>query len=116
MKQMAIILALVLLAIAAWALFAESNVSIIVNGQPLANPLKGMVGVTGVIVGSVVLFCLAILFAFVLAGIWLFALGGFILVGLIVAWLLFPFLLLLLIPLALVWVFIALVRGAKTKT
>jgi len=113
MKKAAIILALIMLAIVAWALFAESSndVSIIINGQPVSGPLKGAIGITGLLVSSVALFCLAIVLAFVFAGIGLFVLGGFVLLGLVVAWLVFPFLLLLLIPLALVWIFIALVRG-----
>jgi len=114
MKKMAIVLALVMLAIVAWALFMESNsINIIVNGQPVTGPLKGAIGITGLIVSSVALFCLAILLAFVFAGIGLFVLGGFVLIGLVVAWLLFPFLLFLLIPLALVWVFIAIAQKAK---
>ena len=113
-KKVAIILALVMLAIVAWALFAESsNVSIIINGQPVTGPMKGAIGITGLLVSSVALFCLAILLALVFAGIWLFVLGCFVLIGLVVAWLMFPFLLFLLIPLALVWGFVVIVRGDK---
>jgi hypothetical protein len=103
-----------MLAIVAWALFMESsNVSIIINGQSVTGPLKGAIGITGLLVSSVALFCLAILLAFIFAGIGLFVLGGVVLIGLVVAWLVFPFLLFLLIPLALVWVFIATTQGAK---
>jgi len=114
MKKAAIILALVMLAIVAWALFMESsNVSIIINGQSVTGPLKGAIGITGLLVSSVVLFCLAILLAFIFAGIGLFVLGGVVLIGLVLAWLVFPFLLFLLIPLTLVWVFVAITQGAK---
>jgi len=111
MKKLAIFLALVMLLIVAWALYVDSGITLIVNGQPVPGLLGGAIGITGVMVAWVALFCLAILLTFVLAGIGLFVLGGFVVAGLAVAWLMFPFLLFLLVPLALVWIFIALVRG-----
>jgi hypothetical protein len=41
-------------------------------------------------------------------------LGGFVLVGMILAWLAFPFLLPLLIPLAILWGFVAVTRRTNT--
>jgi len=63
-----------------------------------------------VLVGIVALFCVAILLAFVFAGAALIVLGVLVLAGLLAAWLAFPFLLPLLIPLFLVWIFVAAVR------
>jgi hypothetical protein len=112
-KKLALVLAILLLSIVAWAIFFEhSNVSVIVNGQPVVAPWVGVAGITGWIVGAVALFCLAIVLAFVFAGVGLLILGFFVLAGLVVAWLMFPLLLLLLVPLALVWIFIAIIRKA----
>ena len=107
-KKVAIALAVIMLAIVAWGLLVEGGATrIIVNGQELTGPLKGAIGAAGLIVASIALFCAAIFLVFVFAGIGLFVLGCVILGGLILVGLTFPFLLLLLIPLAIVWVFIA---------
>ena len=110
-KKVAIALALVMLAIVALGLLVEGGAtSIIINGHELTGPLKGAVGVAGLIVASIALFCAAILLVFVFAGVGLFVLGCMVFLGLILAGFAFPFLLLLLIPLAIVWVFVALIR------
>jgi hypothetical protein len=62
------------------------------------------------IVASVALFCAAIFLLFVVAGVGLFVLGCVIAVGLILALLAFPYLLLVLFPLAIVWLFVAIAR------
>jgi hypothetical protein len=107
----AIALALIMLAIVAWGLLLEGGAtSIVINGHELTTPLKGIVGVAGLIVASIALFCAAIFLVFVFAGLGLFVLGCVLLLGLILAGFAFPFLLLLLVPLAIVWVFVALIR------
>ena len=110
-KKLAIALAVLMLAIVAWGLFLQSNaVTIIINGQPVTEPLKGAIGAAGMLVALVALFCAAILLVFVFAGIGVIVLGGFVFVGLILVALIFPFLLPLLIPLAILWVFFAIMR------
>ena len=112
-KMAAIVLALSMLVLVAWGLFFEAGATkIIIDGQELTGPLKGTVGAAGLIVGLIALFCAAIFLLFVFAGIGVFILGGVIVAGLIVAGFAFPFLLVLLLPLAVVWGFIALVRGS----
>jgi hypothetical protein len=112
-RNTAIVLALMMLALVIWGLFFEAGaIHIVVNGQELTGPLKGSVGAAGLIVGMTALFCAAIFLLFVFAGIGIFILGGVIVAGLIVAGLAFPFLLVLLMPLAIVWAFIALMRGS----
>lgn len=107
-KKAAIALALIMLVIVAWGLFVEGGATkIIINGQELTGPLKGAVGAAGLIVASIALFCAAIFLVFVFAGVGIFVLGGVVVVGLVLAGLTFPFLLFMLIPLAVVWVFVA---------
>jgi hypothetical protein len=114
-KNAAIALALVMLVIVAWGLFFEAeSTRIIINGQELIGPLKGTIGAAGLIIGLTALFCAAILLLFVFAGIGILILGGVIVAGLIVAGFAFPFLLVLLLPLATVWMFIAITRKAGT--
>ncbi len=110
-RTAALALALAMLAIVAWGLFFEAgSTSIIINGHQLAGPLKGTIGAAGLIVGLIALFCAAIFLLFVFAGIWILILGGVIVAGLILAGSAFPFLLLVLLPLAVVWLFIAIMR------
>jgi hypothetical protein len=114
-KKAAILLAVAMLAIVAWGLFFEAgSTRIIINGQELVGPLRGAVGAAGFIIGLTALFCAAIILLFVFAGIGIFILGCVIVAGLIMAGFAFPLLLVLLLPLALVWLFIALTRKNGT--
>ena len=111
LRKAAIALAIAMLVIVAWGLFFEAgSTRIIVNGQELIGPLKGTIGAAGLIVGMIALFCAAIFLLFVFAGIGIFILGAVIFAGLLFAGLAFPFLLVLLLPLAIVWLFIAITR------
>ena len=97
--------------LALWGLFFEnSSTTILINGQEVSGPLKGVIGVGGMVVALVALICLAILLALAFAGTGIIILGLMVVGGVILAAVMFPFLLPLLIPLALVWLFIALVR------
>jgi hypothetical protein len=111
-RKAAIALAFVMLAIVAWGLFFEAgSTKIIINGQEIVGPLKGTIGAAGLVIGMIALFCAAIFLLFVFAGIGIFILGGVIVAGLILAGFAFPLLLFLLLPLAIVWVFIAVTRN-----
>jgi hypothetical protein len=83
-------------------LFA-SNAVIVINGAEVA-------GAGGVVVALISFFCAAILLLFVLAGLGVIVLGFFVFIGMFVVVLAFPFLLPLLIPLAILWLFIAIAR------
>jgi hypothetical protein len=114
-RNVALVLVIVLLALLAWAGLHSSGVTIVVNGRELAGPAKLAAEGWGLLVWIVGLFCAAILLTFVFAGIGLILLGVFVLAGLVLAWLSFPFLLPLLIPLVIVWLFVAAVRGRKQR-
>jgi len=110
-RKLAIVLAISMLALVVWGLFFENNAAtIVINGQQVTGPLKGAIGAGGMVVALIGLFCVAILSVFVFAGLGIIILGGLILFGVILAGFAFPFLLPLLIPLAVVWGFVALAR------
>jgi hypothetical protein len=110
-RKLAIVLAISMLALVLWGLFFENNATtIVINGQQVTGPLKGAIGAGGMVVALIGLFCVAILSVFVFAGLGIIILGGLILFGVILAGFAFPFLLPLLIPLAVVWGFVALAR------
>lgn len=113
-RKTAIILVVLMLAIIMWGLFFEGDATtIIINGQALSGPFKGAIGLTGMVVAMVAFFCAAILLLFVFAGIGIVFLGAAVVVGLMLAWLMFPQLLMMLIPLAIIWGFIALTRRSS---
>lgn len=115
MKKTALLLAVLMLALVAWGIYVEGGTTrIIINGEELTGPFKGIVGVGGLVAASIALLCAAILLAFVFAGLGLFILGGVIVVGIVAAAVLFPLLLLLLIPLAIVWLFVAIAWATKS--
>jgi hypothetical protein len=110
-EKLAIALTIVLLTLVAWVLLFESNsFSIVVDGQPVTGPFKGAIGAGGLVAGLVASFCAAIILLFVFAGTGIIVLGCIVFVGLILVLVAFPFLLPLLIPLAIVWLFVAVVR------
>ena len=112
-KKLAIVLTVVLLALVAWVLLFESNsFSIVVNGQPVTGPLKGAIGAAGLVAALIAGFCAAIILLFVFAGIGIIVLGCVVFFGMILALIAFPFLLPLLIPLAILWLFVAIARKA----
>jgi len=110
-KKLAMALTVVLLALVAWGLLIENNsFSIVVNGQPVIGPLKGGIGAAGFVAALIAGFCAAIALLFVFAGIGVIVLGGVVFLGMILALIAFPFLLPLLIPLAILWLFVAIAK------
>lgn len=84
---------------------AALGVFAMVAGPLFAGLLHAAIGIGGFLVGLLVfMLSVGLLFTFIFFGIKLFVLGTMFLFGLLFISLVFPFLLLLLIPLALVWV------------
>jgi len=110
-KKIATFLAVLIVAIALWGLLFENNSTIIlINGQEVGGPLKGVIGAGGMVVALIALIGLAILMALAFAGTGFFIFGGIIVGGLIYATFMFPFLFPMLIPLILIWAFIAIFK------
>jgi len=113
-RKLALILAALMVLLLVLSLMTPAGtVSVTINGQEVTGPLSTVLGVWGTLLAAVVLLCVAILLAFVFAGVGLIILGVFVLVGLILAVVAVPFLLPILIPLFLVWVFCSIARRTK---
>ena len=113
-KKTALILALLMVGFLIWMLLGPMHgVSVTIDGHELSGPIEGLVGVWGVMVAGVTLFCVAVLLAFVFVGVGLVVVGTFALVGVILAAVALPFMLPLLIPLFIVWLFCCVVRKIK---
>jgi len=113
-KKLALILAILMIVFLAWSLFGlTTNVSVSINGREITGPLGTAIGLWGTILSAVILFCVAILLAFVFAGVGLLIVGCLALVGIILIAVALPFLLPLIVPLFIVWVFCAIFRRGK---
>jgi hypothetical protein len=110
-KNFAVMIATLMVALVLWGLFFEnSSTMIVINGQEIEGPLKGMLGAGGLVVALIALISLAILLALAFAGTGIIIVGCIIVaIGVFTAFA-FPFLFPVLIPLALIWAFIALIR------
>ena len=113
-KKTALILALLMVAFLIWMLLGPMHgVSVTIDGHTITGPIEGLVGVWGLMVAGVTLFCVAMLLAFVFVGVGLVVVGTLALVGVILAAVALPFMLPLLIPLFIVWLFCCIVRKSK---
>jgi len=113
-KKLAIVLAVLMVGFLGWVLLgASDSVSIVINGNQIDSPFGSVTGTWGVISAVVILFCAAILLVFVFFGVALIVLGCLVLAGSILAAMTFPFLLPIMIPLFVVWLFCCLVRPPR---
>jgi hypothetical protein len=108
------ILVILMIILLAWVLYSSTtDVSVIINGKPFTGPLAPAIGIWKLMLAIVILFSVAILLAFVFAGVGLVVLGCLTLVGLILVAVALPFLLPLFIPLFIIWIFCALLCRRK---
>jgi hypothetical protein len=113
-KKLASILVILMIILLAWVLYSSTtDISIIINGKPITGPLAPAIGIWKLMLAIVILFSVAIILAFVFAGVGLIVLGVLTLVGLILVAVALPFLLPLLVPLFIIWIFCALLRSHK---
>ncbi len=112
-RKLVSILIILMIILLAWVLFSSTDVSIIINGEPITGPLAPAIGLWKFMLAIVILFSVAILLAFVLAGASLIILGVLALVALILVAVALPFLLPLLVPLFIIWALCALLFGHK---
>ena len=113
-KKLALILAIVMVACLIWSLLGPAaGVTMTINGHEMIGPAGVVVGIWNMIIAFVVLCCVGILLTFVFMGVGLIilsVLGG---VAFILAIVFLPFLLPLLIPIFLVWLFCVIIRKSK---
>ncbi len=104
-KKITIILILLISLICVYVLM-KANVSVTtINGEEIEGPFKFIIGFLGLLLATIILFCVAILLFFILSGVGIIILGVLILTGVIIVGIAFPLLLPLLIPLFIVWCF-----------
>jgi predicted exporter len=113
-KKPALVLVILLVVFGGLILLGSTDVvSVRINGHEITGPSGAIAGVWGAILAVIILFCAAILPAFVFAGVGLIVVGCFALVGTILAAVSLPCLLPLLIPVLIIWLICSLVRRSK---
>jgi hypothetical protein len=113
MKKIAFILVALLVGSLIWGLIQSGSVTLTINGEEVTGPFKVVAGGWGFLVAMVTFFCVAILLAFVMAGVGLLVFGALLFAGVIIVAFAFPFLLPILLPLFIVWAFAAGMRRGK---
>ena len=113
MKKLALLMIFLLILVCAVSLIDSSQFSVTINGEEIDGPLKGIVGAGTLIFMPVILLCIGILMAFLFTGVGLIVLGCLVFACLVSFCLAFPFLLPLLVPLFIVWIYCALARRNK---
>lgn len=114
-KKLALVLTVLMIIFLAWAIWGPGpGLSVTINGHEITSPFDAIAGVWGLILTVVIIFFVAVVLAFVFAGVGLIILGCLALVGLILAAIAFPFLFPVLIPLFIVWVICSIARRTKT--
>jgi hypothetical protein len=104
----AIFLAAMMLALVAWGGGLENGATqIMIDGEELTNPLKGAAEIGGLLIASIALFSAATFLVFFATGVGIFLLGIVIVGALAVAAAMFPVLLVVLVPWAIIWSYIA---------
>ena len=81
LKKLVSLLIILMIILLAWVLISSTDVSVIINGEPITGPLAPTIGIWKLMLAIVILFSVAILLAFVLAGVGLVVLGVLTLVG-----------------------------------
>ena len=113
-KKLALFLCLFLVVLLGWSLIWPGAFgTLTINGEGIGGPFGLAIGLGRMILTVVILFCVAILLAFVFAGVGLVILGVLAFVGVIVISVSLPLLLPLMIPLFIVWLFCAMLRKGK---
>ncbi len=113
LRKIALILAILLVVFLLWfSVVCPYSSLTTINGHIITGPLGSILGA---ILTAVILFCVAILLAFVFAGVGLIVLGSLVLVGFVLASVALLFLLPILIPLFIVWLVCVLAGKAKSK-
>ena len=112
LKKVALLLAL-LMAVYLVLVFGgfPYPVSVRLDGHVLHGPIGLIGGVLEFVTVSVVLFCVAILLAFVFAGVGLVVLGSLVLAGVVVVCVTLPLTWPILVPLFVIWLFCALAKS-----
>jgi len=107
-NKLVIILVLVLAVIMAWGFMLDSDSIIVtVNGQRITGPMSGTIGIGGFLIAIIALISAATLLVFVFTGFGLVILGALLFFGIITVAVLFPIFWPVLLPLLIVWLFIA---------
>jgi hypothetical protein len=118
-KKLILAAVIFLLAIAAWQSIFGDGMSVNIDGDEIDGPFGWMLallfGGAGVLIGTVVVVCVAIFLCLLFAGLGILMVGGMALAAVIVVAAVSPLLLPLLIPIGIYWFFSARARKQRQR-
>jgi hypothetical protein len=113
-KKAIISLASLFLLLLGLAMFYSGKLPWLFDRFIITIPADTAVDAVEMVVAPFILLCIGVFLIFILSGVGLIVLGSFVLVGVILLLVAFPFLLPLLIPVLIVWVSIGVARRRKS--
>jgi DNA-binding transcriptional LysR family regulator len=107
MKKLLAFTLIALLAIAAWNSIDTSDMVVNIDGEEFSGPMGALLGLVfggiGLLIGAVVVTCVAVFVGFLMAGLGILMVAGLALAAVIMAAVVAPLTLPLLIPVAIIW-------------
>lgn len=117
MKKLLAIVLIALLAIATWNSIDTSDMIVHIGDEEFDGPLGALLGLVfgglGLVIGAVVMVCVAVFLGFLFAGLGILMLTGLVLLAVVLLAVMSPLMLPLLIPAGIIWFFMA--RNRKHK-
>jgi peptidoglycan/LPS O-acetylase OafA/YrhL len=117
MKKLLAFTLIALLAIAAWNSIDTSDMVVNIDGDEYSGPMGALLGLffggIGLLIGTVVVTCVAVFVGFLMASLGILMVAGLALAAVIVATMVAPLTLPLLIPVAIIWYIVS--RNRKQR-
>jgi hypothetical protein len=117
MKKLLAIVLIALLFIAAWNTLDTGDMVVHLGDEEFDGPLGVLLGITfgglGLLIGAIVMVCVAVFLGFLFAGLGVLMLAGLVLLAVVLVAVMSPLMLPLLIPAGIIWFFAA--RNRKQR-
>eukprot|EP01032_Pedospumella_encystans_P036848 gene36848-41708_t len=117
MKKLLAILLIALLFIAAWNTLDTSDMVVHLGDEEFEGPLGVLLGITfgglGLLIGAVVMVCVAVFLGFLFAGLGVLMVAGLLMLAVVLVAVMSPLMLPVLIPAAIIWFIVS--RNRKQR-
>ncbi|KQV79407.1 hypothetical protein ASD15_18940 [Massilia sp. Root351] len=119
MKKLLAILLIALLFIAAWNTLDSSGMVVHLGDEEFEGPLGVLLGITfgglGLLIGAVVMVCVAVFLGFLFAGLGVLMVAGLLMLAVVLVAVMSPLMLPVLIPAAIIWFIVARNRKQRAR-
>lgn len=119
MKKLLAILLIALLFIAAWNTLDTGDMVVHLGDEEFEGPLGVLLGITfgglGLLIGAVVMVCVAVFLGFLFAGLGVLMVAGLLMLAVVLVAVMSPLMLPVLIPAAIIWFIVSRNRKARVR-